>query len=181
MSIRFLCFSLVLAGVAAAGPSGPVLSERNDFYLQVELLRIGVCALGAKHLDFGDSRLLKVSISYQRARVSTTLISMLPLTNCILPVEVGWTIFRSPRRYGGLYGMASDVYVEAGLYLLNGILDDNPIGTASKLAVRTEADGFGFGVGAEAAMYFTRFTERDPFHFRPAACVDGRLVTNFRL
>jgi hypothetical protein len=148
-------------------------------YFQIELLRLGDATLASGGGNPGDARLLKLSLSYRRVRVSTSLFSLLPLTNSMLPVEVGYTIYRNPMKYGSFYGMAPDVYVEAGLYLINGLPDDNRIGPVGKLAFRTEADYVGLGAGAEAAVYFTRPAYSGHYLLRPAACVDGRLVTNF--
>lgn len=177
---RFLSLCLALVGIAAAQPARVQSPARtSDWYVQLELLRLGDAVVASGRGSPGDARLLKLSLSYRRIRVSTSLFSLLPLTNCLLPVEFGYTVYRNPVKYGTFYGMAPDVYVEAGLYLTNGLLDDNPMGPVGKLAFRTEADYVGLGAGAEAAVYFTSPARSGRNLLHPAACMDARLVTNF--
>ena len=168
---------LLVSCIASARASAtPASVRQKDWFLQVELLRLGKSAPNTWGVYTSDARLLKLGVSYKRWRASTSLVSLLPITNCIFPLEVGYTIYREPQRYGPFYGMTPDVFTEAGLYVINGRIDDNPIAPAGKLAVRVEADGLGIGVGAEAALYYVPSFSPSVI---PAVNADVRLVTNF--
>ena len=175
---------LLAAFVLLALFAGPVVAK--DYNLQFELLRAG---FGPeydlwrvhKQVDvWRDARVASLAVSYRRIRLGTTFISIMPPGESFFPVEVGYTIYQRPVRYGWFRGMVPDVFAEVGLYWANGLLADNPYDLMWKAGLRAEVDYYGLGAGTELAYFYTPDPHEGPRDWNgPAASVYLRIVTNF--
>ncbi|MCX6844739.1 MAG: hypothetical protein NTX53_20950 [candidate division WOR-3 bacterium] len=147
--------------------------------MQFEPLRVG-SAIGSPAVWFwGDTRVLRLALSYKSLQLSGSLMSVNPVSNCIFPAEVGYILHRSPLKYGPFYGMVPEVRVEAGCYVTNGMIDDNPMPPMGKLGIRAGVDFLGLGAGIEVAAYAYGDDYAPRFHVRPAVSASISLITNF--
>ena len=176
---------LLTAGMAAAWqPPGSVPAPK-PWNVQFEALRLGRGVATGLYMQVDhtgiwyDSRFVSLAASYRRFRLGVSLLSFPPMGNSILPVEAGYTIYQRPVRYGWFQGMVPDVFAEAGLYWANGLIDDNPFDPTWKAGVRAELDYYGLGAGAEAALFYSRYSSAVPLEqFGPSVSLYLRLVTN---
>ena len=177
----------ILVAVCLVLLSSAQASTQKNYNIQLEVLRYGYGAAhsargyGSSTEPWGNGRFADLIVSYYRLRFGVSLFDKPPPGNSILPVEAGVTIYQRPLRYGWFRGMVPDIFVEAGYYWLNGMIDDNPYGTTWKVGVRSEVDYYGLGAGAEIAYFGSSY--KDSFtrlRLGLAASLYVRLlVTNF--
>ena len=116
--------------------AGLLFTQSGD---QLQRLRLAdvTCILGRVRFGVG---LVEI--------VGTSLGADEPFAGMLLPVHTGYTLWSKPVGMGFLYGVAPDVYLEAGggWFALHTPFD----GPAVRLAICCDVDYYGLGVGFDA-------------------------------
>jgi hypothetical protein len=164
--MRTLPSALLLLALASTGFAAYGAPEAPTRFLRVELLDIGAMTQIGR-MD-GYTRALRLDYEFNHWRVGLAALDQrqvidgadgsMSMTGFLVP-DVGYLIYRQPKRTAFFYGMVPSLWAEAAAVIPVWL---NDLHAAARVDCRAEVDYYGVGLGAELGVE-GGYAESGPF------------------